>query len=83
MSEETKKAKGHVKQAVGETVGNDKLKRDGKADVAKGKVEGVIDDIKEAKDAVVDELKRVKEVVTHAKESAAKSDDDKAKGATK
>ncbi len=51
MGEHADKAKGHVKQAVGAVTGNDKLKREGQRDEAKGKIKGVIND---AKDAVKD-----------------------------
>jgi uncharacterized protein YjbJ (UPF0337 family) len=51
MGELVDKTKGKLKQAVGDLTGNKKLRREGKADELKGKVEGMIDD---AKDAVKD-----------------------------
>ncbi len=46
MGEHTDKAKGHVKQAVGAATGNDKMKRDGKRDEAKGHLEGAANEVK-------------------------------------
>lgn len=52
MGEFTDKAKGKIKQAVGEVTGNDKLKREGQLDEAKGNIKGAVNDVKEvAKDA--------------------------------
>jgi len=41
-------AKGRLKQAAGDLSDNQKLKREGTADIVKGKVEGAIKDIKHA-----------------------------------
>ena len=46
-------AKGRVKEAAGDLTGNDKLKREGKADRAEGKVHDVVD---KAGDKVKDAL---------------------------
>jgi uncharacterized protein YjbJ (UPF0337 family) len=47
------KIKGRIKQAVGDLTGNKGLKREGKGDELKGKVEGAAKDVKHAiKDAV-------------------------------
>lgn len=48
MGEHTDKTKGNVKQAVGAITGNDKMKRDGKRDVAKGHIEGAVNEVKSA-----------------------------------
>ncbi len=48
MGEHTDKTKGHVKQAVGAITGNDKLKREGMRDEAKGHLEGVANEAKAA-----------------------------------
>ena len=53
MGEHTDKTKGKAKQAAGELTGNDKLKREGQRDEAKGKVKGAVKDAE-------DEAKRVK-----------------------
>jgi uncharacterized protein YjbJ (UPF0337 family) len=53
MGEFIDKTKGRIKQAVGDLADDKKLKREGKIDEIKGKVEGVIKDAKHAiKDAV-------------------------------
>ena len=41
-------AKGNVKQGLGEATDNDRLKNDGRADEAKGKVKNVVEDVKDA-----------------------------------
>ena len=52
MGELIDKAKGKVKQAIGDLTGNKELTREGEADEAKGKVEGAVEDVKNAvKDA--------------------------------
>jgi uncharacterized protein YjbJ (UPF0337 family) len=48
MGELIDKAKGRVKQAVGDLTGNKKLQREGKVDELKGKAKGVVEDIKHA-----------------------------------
>ncbi len=53
MGELTDKAKGKLKQAAGALTGDDKLKREGEVDEAKGKVKGAVEDVKHAvKEAV-------------------------------
>ncbi len=54
MGEHTDKTKGNVKQAVGAITGNDKLKRDGRRDEAKGHLEGAANEIK----AVVKDMRK-------------------------
>jgi uncharacterized protein YjbJ (UPF0337 family) len=39
------KAKGKTKEALGNLTGNDRLKREGKADQAKGFVKGAVDKV--------------------------------------
>lgn len=46
MGEFIDKAKGRVKQAIGDLTGNKELKREGERDEAKGKVEGAVEDVK-------------------------------------
>ncbi len=46
MGEFIDKAKGKVKQAIGDLTGNKELKREGERDEAKGKVEGAVEDVK-------------------------------------
>ena len=53
MGEIIDKTKGRFKQAVGDLTDNKQLKREGKSDEIKGKVEGVVKDVKHAiKEAV-------------------------------
>ncbi|MEO5973988.1 MAG: CsbD family protein [Ilumatobacteraceae bacterium] len=47
MSGKTDKAKGKVKQAVGDLTGNKKLRREGKIDEVAGRAKEAIDKIKE------------------------------------
>jgi uncharacterized protein YjbJ (UPF0337 family) len=47
MSGEGDKAKGRVKEAVGDLTDDDKLKREGKVDQAAGKVKEKVDDVKD------------------------------------
>ena len=52
MGEIIDKTKGKIKQAMGDLTDDEKLKREGEVDVAKGRVEGAIADVKAAsKDA--------------------------------
>ncbi|MGI8794166.1 MAG: CsbD family protein [Acidimicrobiales bacterium] len=44
MGEKTDDMKGRAKEAAGDLTDNDKLKREGKLDQAKGKVKGAVDD---------------------------------------
>ena len=48
MGEIIDKAKGKIKQAVGDLTGDKKLKREGEDDERKGKVKGVVKDVKHA-----------------------------------
>lgn len=47
VSGKTDKAKGKIKQAIGDLTGNDKLRREGKIDEAAGRAKEVIDKVKE------------------------------------
>lgn len=47
------KAKGSVKQAVGKTVGNERLQAEGAADKAAGAVQKKVGDVKQAADTVL------------------------------
>ena len=61
MGENTDKAKGHVKETVGDLTDNERLEREGKLDQAsdevKGKAEDAKDKVGEGVDAVRDKLK--------------------------
>jgi uncharacterized protein YjbJ (UPF0337 family) len=61
MGEQTDKAKGHVKEAVGDMTDNERLEREGKLDQAGGEVKGRAEDakdkIEEGVDAVRDRLR--------------------------
>jgi uncharacterized protein YjbJ (UPF0337 family) len=48
MGEFIDKAKGKVKQAIGDLTGNKELKHKGERDETKGKVEGAVEDVKGA-----------------------------------
>ena len=48
MGEITDKSKGKIKQAVGDLIGNKKLKREGERDELKGEVKGALKDVKRA-----------------------------------
>lgn len=48
MGELIDKAKGKVKQAVGDLTGNEELKSEGERDEAKGKIKGAVEDVKHA-----------------------------------
>jgi uncharacterized protein YjbJ (UPF0337 family) len=48
MGEFIDKAKGKVKQAIGDLTGNKELKHEGERDETKGKVEGAVEDVKGA-----------------------------------
>jgi uncharacterized protein YjbJ (UPF0337 family) len=58
MGEKTDKAKGHVKEAVGEATDNDRLKREGQMDRAGGAVKGVAERAKDKVEEGVDSAKR-------------------------
>lgn len=57
MGKEVDKAKGKIKQAVGDLTGNKDLKKQGKADERAGKAKGVVADVKDKADNVVDTVK--------------------------
>ncbi len=61
MGENTDKAKGHMKETVGDLTDNERLEREGKLDQASGEVKGKAEDAKdkvgEGVDAVRDRLK--------------------------
>ena len=61
MGENTDKAKGHVKEAVGDLTDNERLEREGKLDQASGDVKGAAEDAKdkvgEGVDAVRDRMR--------------------------
>ena len=57
MGKEVDKAKGKIKQAVGDFTGNKDLKKQGKADERAGKAKGVVADVKHKADNVVDTVK--------------------------
>jgi uncharacterized protein YjbJ (UPF0337 family) len=48
MGEYTDKAKGKIKQAVGDVTGNKRLKREGELDELKGKAKAAVKDVKRA-----------------------------------
>lgn len=47
MGEKTDKAKGHVKEAVGDATDNERLEREGKADRMGGELKGRAEDAKD------------------------------------
>lgn len=49
--------KGRAKEAAGDLTDNDRLKNEGKADRASGKVKDVIDDVEEKAKDLVDDIK--------------------------
>lgn len=55
-------AKGRVKQAVGDLTGDDKLKREGKADETAGNAKEFVKDVADKADELVD---KVKETIQH------------------
>jgi uncharacterized protein YjbJ (UPF0337 family) len=61
MGEKTDKAKGHVKEAVGDMTDDERLEREGKLDQLSGDVKGGVDDAKdkigEGVDAVRDRMR--------------------------
>jgi uncharacterized protein YjbJ (UPF0337 family) len=61
MGEKTDKAKGHVKETVGDLTDNERLEREGKLDRAGGEVKGRAEDAKDkvgdAVDAVRDKMR--------------------------
>ena len=59
MGEHVNKSKGTIKQVVGDLTGNDKLKREGKRDEAKGRVEGAVNDVKGQAKRVKKSIKQI------------------------
>ena len=59
MGEHMNKSKGTIKQVVGGLTGNDKLKREGKRDEAKGRVEGAVNDVKGQAKQVKKSIKQI------------------------
>ncbi len=57
MGKEVDKAKGKIKQAVGDLTGNKDLKKEGKADERAGNAKGFVADVKDKADNVVDTVK--------------------------
>jgi uncharacterized protein YjbJ (UPF0337 family) len=57
MGKEVDKAKGKIKQAVGDLTGNKDLKKQGKADERASKAKGFVADVKDKADDVVDTVK--------------------------
>jgi uncharacterized protein YjbJ (UPF0337 family) len=57
MGKEVDKAKGKIKQAVGDLTGNKDLKKHGKADERAAKAKGFVADAKDKADNVVDNVK--------------------------
>jgi uncharacterized protein YjbJ (UPF0337 family) len=61
MGEKMDKAKGHVKESVGDLTDNERMEREGKLDQASGEVKGRAEDAKdkvgEGVDAVRDRLR--------------------------
>lgn len=58
MSGETDRAKGRVKQAVGDLTADDDLEREGERDEAAGKAKELIGDAKESLEDAVDHVKK-------------------------
>ncbi len=57
MGENLDKAKGRVKQAAGDLVDDDQLKKEGKLDELGGKVKGAVEDLKDKAEDAIDKLK--------------------------
>ena len=57
MGEKIDKAKGNVKETVGEMTDDDRLRREGKLDHAGGTVKGAADDAKDKVERGVDRVK--------------------------
>ncbi len=73
MGEFTDKAKGIIKEVVGDVTGNKGLKREGERDQVKGQVERTVKDVKNAvKDTTEDVKNAVKDTTEAIKESAKK-----------
>lgn len=54
----TDQTKGKIKEAAGTLTGDDKLKREGKADQLAGDVKEVVHDVSEKAEDVVDDIKK-------------------------
>lgn len=73
MGEFIDKAKGIIKEVVGDVTGNKGLKREGERDQVKGQVERTVKDVKNAvKDSTEDVKRAVKDTTEAIKESAKK-----------
>ena len=57
MGEKTDKAKGHVKETVGDLTDNERLEREGKLDQMSGAVKGGAEDAKDKVSEGVDEVR--------------------------
>jgi uncharacterized protein YjbJ (UPF0337 family) len=57
MGENMDKAKGHVKEAVGDLTDDERLEREGKLDQASGEVKGAAEDVKDKVGEGVDEAR--------------------------
>jgi uncharacterized protein YjbJ (UPF0337 family) len=57
MGETTDKITGNAKEKIGEATDNDRLKREGKADKASGRVKEKVDDVKDTVEGAVDKVK--------------------------
>ncbi len=58
MAGETDKAKGSIKEGVGEATGDDRMKSEGKTDKAKGHVKDAAHDASEAAKGARDSVKK-------------------------
>jgi len=65
MGEKTDKAKGRVKEAVGDLTDDERLRREGKIDQASGSVKGAADRAKDKLDEGVDAAKRKANDASH------------------
>ena len=73
MGEFIDKAKGIIKEVVGDVTGNKGLEREGERDQVKGQVERTVKDVKNAvKDSTEDVKNAVKDTTEAIKESAKK-----------
>jgi uncharacterized protein YjbJ (UPF0337 family) len=57
MGEKMDKAKGHVKESVGDLTDNERLEREGKLDQVSGDVKGAAEDAKDKVGEGVDEVR--------------------------
>jgi uncharacterized protein YjbJ (UPF0337 family) len=63
MGETTDKAKGHMKEAVGDLTDDERLEREGKLDQASGDVKGAAEDAKDKVEEGVDAVRAYLESV--------------------